>query len=154
MGSQSEGGPSGEGRPHGASFSAGDDRRYQVDREIDAAMQGQQQNRSNFVGFGPDARTPASPAGSGYAKDRDGESNKTSGERERSRTRRKGSGQLRVCKKCGDPLTGQFVRALGGTFHLDCFRCKVSVDFLPVIVPCWYMLKLGVPLGLWTNSCI
>jgi hypothetical protein len=128
---QSEGGPSGDSRPHGSSFSVGDDRRYQTDREIDAAMHGQQQNRSNPTGFVPDARTPVSPAGSGYTKDRDEESNKTSGERERSRTRRKGSGQLRVCKKCGELLTGQFVRALGGTFHLDCFKCKVSGVNIP-----------------------
>ena len=32
----------------------------------------------------------------------------------------------RLCQKCEDALTGQFVRALGGTFHLDCFRCRVS----------------------------
>ena len=32
----------------------------------------------------------------------------------------------RICQKCGEALTGQFVRALGGTFHLDCFRCRVS----------------------------
>lgn len=31
----------------------------------------------------------------------------------------------RICRKCGEPLTGQFVRALEGTFHLDCFRCQV-----------------------------
>jgi hypothetical protein len=49
-----------------------------------------------------------------------------SGERDRQRSSRKGSGQLRICKKCGEPLTGQFVRALGGTFHLDCFKCRVS----------------------------
>lgn len=39
------------------------------------------------------------------------------------------SGTLRICKKCGEPLTGQFVRALGGTFHLDCFKCAVSLIF-------------------------
>lgn len=44
----------------------------------------------------------------------------------RSRTNRKGSGQIRRCNKCGEPLQGQFVRALGGTYHLDCFKCKVS----------------------------
>lgn len=51
-----------------------------------------------------------------------------SGERNRSRQRngRTASGQLRICKKCGEPLTGQFVRALDGTFHLDCFKCRVS----------------------------
>lgn len=32
----------------------------------------------------------------------------------------------RICGKCQGPLTGQFVRALGGTFHLDCFKCRVS----------------------------
>lgn len=35
------------------------------------------------------------------------------------------SGTSRICKKCGESLTGQFVRALGGTFHLECFRCEV-----------------------------
>ena len=33
----------------------------------------------------------------------------------------------RVCKKCDESLTGQFVRALGGTFHLECFKCMVSI---------------------------
>lgn len=37
----------------------------------------------------------------------------------------------RVCHKCGDPLTGQFVRALGATFHLECFKCEVSREALP-----------------------
>ena len=52
--------------------------------------------------------------------------------RDRSRTRTNGgaalktsNSTLRVCKKCGEPLTGQFVRALGGTFHLECFKCRV-----------------------------
>lgn len=39
----------------------------------------------------------------------------------------------RICKKCGEPLTGQFVRALGATFHLECFKCEVSVSFSPVV---------------------
>lgn len=25
-------------------------------------------------------------------------------------------------------MTGQFVRALGTVYHLDCFRCNVSMD--------------------------
>lgn len=29
------------------------------------------------------------------------------------------------CFSCGLPMTGQFVRALGTVYHLDCFRCKV-----------------------------
>ena len=37
-----------------------------------------------------------------------------------------GGKSQRICQKCGIPLTGQFVRALGGTFHLDCFNCRVS----------------------------
>ena len=57
--------------------------------------------------------------------------------RDRSRTRTNGgaapktsNGTLRVCKKCGESLTGQFVRALGGTFHLECFKCRVGVSIL------------------------
>lgn len=42
----------------------------------------------------------------------------------RSKSGRSTSGH-RVCKKCNLQLTGQFVRALDGTFHLDCFRCRV-----------------------------
>lgn len=78
--------------------------------------------------FGPDTRLTASPSGSASGRDREGDP-KTSGERNRSRTRngRTASGQLRMCKKCGEPLTGQFVRALGGTFHLDCFKCRVCI---------------------------
>ncbi|KAF3940970.1 hypothetical protein ABW19_dt0207827 [Dactylella cylindrospora] len=49
----------------------------------------------------------------------------------------KGDPTRRICKKCEQPLTGQFVRALGGTFHLDCFRCRdcgtiVAQKFFPV----------------------
>ncbi|KAH6646451.1 hypothetical protein BKA67DRAFT_103965 [Truncatella angustata] len=60
-----------------------------------------------------------------------------SAERNRSRGRgRTASGQLRICHKCGEPLTGQFVRALDGTFHLDCFKCRdcgtiVASKFFP-----------------------
>lgn len=64
--------------------------------------------------------------------------------RSRSRSRTNGvaghatpSVQVRTCKKCGEGLTGQFVRALNGTFHLDCFKCKdcgqiVASKFFPV----------------------
>ena len=70
-------------------------------------------------------RQPVSPALS--AENTDTESRR-SGERNGSRPRgsRSASGQTRACKKCGEPLTGQFVRALDGTFHLDCFKCRVS----------------------------
>jgi len=33
---------------------------------------------------------------------------------------------LRTCDVCHEELTGQFVRALGGTYHLECFTCRVS----------------------------
>ncbi|KAE9970296.1 hypothetical protein BLS_004972 [Venturia inaequalis] len=43
----------------------------------------------------------------------------------------------RVCGKCGEPLAGQFVRALDNTFHLECFTCQecgkiVASKFFPV----------------------
>lgn len=43
----------------------------------------------------------------------------------RSHTKSPGSSP-RVCKKCGETLTGQFVRALLNTYHLECFKCDVS----------------------------
>ncbi|KAK4995437.1 Rho-type GTPase activating protein Rga1 [Elasticomyces elasticus] len=60
--------------------------------------------------------------------------------RERSRTRtsayRRPSNTHRVCGKCGQSLTGQFVRALGDTWHLECFTCHdcdkiVASKFFP-----------------------
>jgi hypothetical protein len=131
MGPQSEGRPSGDGRNYGGQTQTEDGRRYQSDRDV--AMQDQQLPRPNGA-FGAENRLTASPSGSASGRerererDRDGDPSKLSGERNRSRTRngRTVSGQLRHCKKCGEPLTGQFVRALGGTFHLDCFRCRVS----------------------------
>ncbi|KAF2750572.1 RhoGAP-domain-containing protein [Sporormia fimetaria CBS 119925] len=43
----------------------------------------------------------------------------------------------KMCGKCGEGLTGQFVRALGGTYHLECFTCHdcgkvVASKFFPV----------------------
>ncbi|OCK88488.1 rho-type GTPase-activating protein-like protein [Cenococcum geophilum 1.58] len=43
----------------------------------------------------------------------------------------------RMCGKCGESLTGQFVRALGDTYHLECFTCHdcdriVASKFFPV----------------------
>ena len=54
--------------------------------------------------------------------------------RERSRTNGAPGGKSggpRVCKKCDQPLTGQFVRALGGTYHLECFLCRVRSIYTP-----------------------
>ncbi|KAF8467714.1 hypothetical protein BDZ91DRAFT_813281 [Kalaharituber pfeilii] len=43
----------------------------------------------------------------------------------------------RICKKCGQSFVGKYVRALGGAFHLDCFKCRdcgitVAEKFFPV----------------------
>lgn len=35
-------------------------------------------------------------------------------------------GTSRICTKCGEPLLAKYVRALNGTFHMDCFMCRVS----------------------------
>lgn len=61
-------------------------------------------------------RNPAEPEGQHSDEQRE-----VAAPRERSRPNR------RTCKKCGEPLTGQFVRALNGTFHLECFKCHVSL---------------------------
>ena len=73
------------------------------------------------TGSGPNNNNPLPPT-TGWA-----EEPRQSNERNRSRQRngRSTSGQTRTCKKCGQQLTGQFVRALDGTFHLDCFKCRV-----------------------------
>jgi hypothetical protein len=131
MGPQSEGGTSSDGRSYGGQlFADNQQQRYQADRDI--AMQDQQLQRPGAA-FGTENRGNPSPSGSASARDiqREADTHKTSGERNRSRGRngRTPSGQLRMCKKCGEPLTGQFVRALGGTFHLDCFRCRVRCSF-------------------------
>ncbi|KAL2352310.1 GTPase-activating protein-like protein of the rho/rac family [Cryomyces antarcticus] len=59
--------------------------------------------------------------------------------RERSKTNgsRRPSGTQRICGKCSGHLTGQFVRALGDTWHLECFTCYdcnkiVASKFFPV----------------------
>lgn len=49
--------------------------------------------------------------------------------RERSRPKNR---TTHTCNKCGDPLTGQFVRALGGTFHLECFKCNVCCSIFHI----------------------
>lgn len=77
----------------------------------------------------PNGSSPLSPVDGRNGRSRD--TTQDLPVRERSRTNGgpggKSSGALRLCKKCGEQLTGQFVRALGGTFHLDCFRCRVSL---------------------------
>ncbi|KAF4500032.1 Rho-type GTPase-activating 1 [Fusarium agapanthi] len=83
----------------------------------------------------PPASAPGTPNPPGWAED---QPPRKSAERNRSRGRsgRSASGQTRTCQACGEPLTGQFVRALDGTFHLDCFKCQdcgeiVASKFFP-----------------------
>ncbi len=59
---------------------------------------------------------------------------------------RRNSGTKRICAKCGGTLTGQFVRALDNTYHLECFTCHVSI-----LVPPRVLLKLTSILGMWKN---
>nr|XP_019048002.1 rho GTPase activator [Kwoniella bestiolae CBS 10118]OCF26932.1 rho GTPase activator [Kwoniella bestiolae CBS 10118] len=52
------------------------------------------------------------------------------------RTRREGGGTT-FCGQCGQTVHGQFVRAMGKVYHLNCFRCKdcnkvVAQKFFPV----------------------
>jgi len=39
-------------------------------------------------------------------------------------------GRSKICGKCGEGLTGQFVRALGDTYHLECFTCHVCIPHI------------------------
>lgn len=96
---------------------------------------------SGYEGQNPDGRmgrrldTNYSPGGRDSSAQRDLSANNwdRSSARDRSRpgprSHNKSPGSTpRLCKKCGEPLVGQFVRALGGTFHLECFRCEVSLN--------------------------
>jgi hypothetical protein len=44
-----------------------------------------------------------------------------------SATPRSKRGEPTYCGQCGQVVHGQFVRAMSKVFHLNCFRCKVSV---------------------------
>ncbi|KFX97555.1 hypothetical protein V495_04306 [Pseudogymnoascus sp. VKM F-4514 (FW-929)] len=158
MGPQSEGGPPGPSWAYGGPPPSGEDNRYQSSRDMGPSGYPQQQQQSQQQqlqqqqnlprqiqnnGFDQANRGPPPPSmqvGNPRKDNLGGDAHKDSSERDRSRHRggkRTGSGQLRLCKKCGEPLTGQFVRALGGTFHLDCFKCKdcgqiVASKFFPV----------------------
>ncbi|KAK4099782.1 hypothetical protein N658DRAFT_429003 [Parathielavia hyrcaniae] len=125
------GGPAGGDWGHGHPSSG--ESPYRMDQEqanLSPALTRRNGGHGNQSG-----RPPASPALS--AENTDTESRR-SAERNRSKPRgsRSASGQVRTCKKCGETLTGQFVRALDGTFHLDCFKCRdcgqiVASKFFP-----------------------
>ncbi|PHH86725.1 hypothetical protein CDD83_9828 [Cordyceps sp. RAO-2017] len=102
---------------------------------------GGQKTPDSLYGLKPAASGSASAFSPGAAPPAvwpDDTPSRKSEERNRSRPRngRNASGQTRICKRCGEPLTGQFVRALDGTFHLDCFKCQdcgqiVASKFFP-----------------------
>ncbi|GAA6021426.1 hypothetical protein JCM10207_004729 [Rhodosporidiobolus poonsookiae] len=53
---------------------------------------------------------------------------------------KRGAAGQALCAKCELPMTGQFVRALGTVYHLDCFRCMdcsrvVAAKFFPIDDP-------------------
>lgn len=52
-------------------------------------------------------------------------SSETDARQQRPRKDRRPSDKQRICGKCQKQLTGQFVRALGDTYHLECFTCHV-----------------------------
>lgn len=73
----------------------------------------------------------------------------------------KGTSKTRVCRKCQQNLTGQFVRALGCTYHLDCFRCQACLPpyaipsplRIPPDLPNPNMLTEACCIGLWPDGC-
>ena len=40
------------------------------------------------------------------------------------------------CPKCDKPISGPYVRALGGVFHAPCFTCLVGISRLPRLIVC------------------
>ncbi|KAG8789321.1 hypothetical protein FRC20_006352 [Serendipita sp. 405] len=34
-----------------------------------------------------------------------------------------------ACERCHSPITGQYVRAMGTVYHVDCFRCIIQSKY-------------------------
>ncbi|KAI5475752.1 Rho GTPase-activating protein [Pseudohyphozyma bogoriensis] len=79
---------------------------------------------------------PHHPPSSSHSHSHSNHSSSQHDARSRSKTRDPAAaGQ--TCAKCELPMSGQFVRALGTVYHLDCFRCHdcnkvVAAKFFPV----------------------
>lgn len=88
---------------------------YPTQRNLGAAAEEVHRSNGNL--------SPSKNNGLG-AGDQDG---RDTPKREKSRMNGSAGGKLspKICQKCGEPMNGQFVRAIGGIFHLDCFRCSV-----------------------------
>jgi len=92
-----------------------------------------QQNPAGYqLADPPQSRALApAPYGAGPLTNRPSEERKNSSMAVNGQRRPSGS---RICGKCGEPLQGQFVRALDNTFHLDCFTCHVrGIQFVLVL---------------------
>lgn len=63
-----------------------------------------------------------------------------------------GSKRDQSCDACGKPMTGQFVRALGVVFHLDCFRCRVSLYAYASVCPRRMAVLIHLVLALATTG--
>ena len=139
MSPQSEGRPSTDGRSGGrVNLAPGEVDQHDIYDLITPSNPGQsngydaedgQLSRPKFTGpaAGEANDSAHSSPGSGRtSRDRDRGRHGPIADRTRSNGGKSSSGTLRLCRKCDEPLTGQFVRALGGTFHLDCFKCRVS----------------------------
>lgn len=102
-------------------------------------MSGQRQDQMGAaVGYNMDVNGSSENSPADARSGRNPDNSQNLAIRERSKTRANGGAgtkpsteKLRICNKCGEHLTGQYVRALGGTFHLDCFRCYVSLFIRP-----------------------
>ncbi|KAM0787658.1 hypothetical protein ACM66B_003722 [Microbotryomycetes sp. NB124-2] len=60
-----------------------------------------------------------------------------SSKRREGRSSEPSSRSAQTCAKCREPMVGQFVRALGAVYHLDCFKCQdcgkvVASKFFPI----------------------
>ncbi|KAF2754120.1 rho GTPase activator [Pseudovirgaria hyperparasitica] len=87
-----------------------------VSRELVPTRQSESQDRQGRVSEQPSSSIPR--------------------DRSQKSANRRPSGS-RICGKCSQNLTGQFVRALGDTYHLECFTCHdcdkiVASKFFPV----------------------
>ncbi|GAA5842625.1 hypothetical protein JCM9279_003642 [Rhodotorula babjevae] len=95
-----------------------------------------ERERNAYGGAGgpPSAASGSRSRGNSAASSNDGTG------REVARTKRSERGPPATCAKCALPMTGQFVRALGTVYHLDCFRCQdcskvVAAKFFPIDSP-------------------
>jgi hypothetical protein len=98
--------PPDPGVTHTFSFQSSQEREQQLTRQNPPALDRQMTDRDL-------ASSPLPPPGA----DRQKVTTTNGGSRRPSGSR--------ICGKCGEPLAGQFVRALDNTYHLDCFTCHV-----------------------------